>query len=151
MKTIKEHIKTNQYKPAYLLYGAEDYLKKSYQAKLKDGILGSGDEMNYSYFEGKGIEVERIVESAQTLPFFADHRLIMIKNSGLFKSQNDLADFIKEFPDTTVLVFVEQEVDKRNRLFKVVKESLPIRYLDRNTKNAEIASCVPLCQEPSPR
>ncbi len=122
MKTIKEHIKTNQYKPVYLLYGNEDYLKKSYQAKLKEGILGSGDEMNYSYFEGKGIEVERIVESAQTLPFFADHRLIMVKNSGLFKSQNDLADFIKEFPDTTVLVFVEQEVDKRNRLFKAVKD-----------------------------
>ena len=122
MKTIKEHIKTNQYKPVYLLYGTEDYLKKSYQAKLKEGILGSGDEMNYAYFEGKGIEVERIVESAQTLPFFADHRLIMIKNSGFFKSQNDLADYIKEFPDTTVLVFVEQEVDKRNRLFKAVKE-----------------------------
>lgn len=122
MKTIKEHIKTNQYKPAYLLYGTEDYLKKLYQGKLKDGILGSGDEMNYSYFEGKGIEIERIVESAQTLPFFADHRLIMIKNSGLFKSQNDLADYIKDFPDTTVLVFVEQEVDKRNRLFKAVKE-----------------------------
>ena len=122
MKTIKEHIKTNQYKPAYLLYGTEDYLKKSYQAKLKEGILGSGDEMNYTYFEGKGIEVEKIIESAQILPFFADHRLIMIKNSGFFKSQNDLADYIKGFPDTTVLVFVEQEVDKRNRLFKAVKE-----------------------------
>ena len=122
MKTIKEHIKTNQYKPAYLLYGTEDYLKKSYQVKLKDGILGTGDEMNYTYFEGKGIEVERIVESAQTLPFFAEHRLIVIKNSGFFKNQNNLADYIRDFPDTTVLVFVEQEVDKRNRLFKAVKE-----------------------------
>ena len=122
MKTIKEHIKTNQYKPAYLLYGTEDYLKKLYQGKLKDGILGAGDEMNYSYFEGKGIPVEQIVESAQTLPFFAERRLIMVKNSGFFKSQNDLADFIRDFPDTTVLVFVEQEVDKRSRLYKAVKE-----------------------------
>ena len=122
MKTIKEHIKNNQYKPAYLLYGTEDYLKKLYQGKLKDGILGSGDEMNYSYFEGKGISVEQIVASAQTLPFFSDRRLIMIKNSGFFKSQNDLADVIRDFPDTTVLVFVEQEVDKRNRLYKAVKE-----------------------------
>ena len=122
MKTIKEHIRTNQYKPVYLLYGAEDYLKKLYQNKLKEAILSSSDEMNYSYFEGKGIEIEKIVDSAQTLPFFADYRLITIKNSGLFKSQNDLADYIKTFPDTTIIVFVEQEVDKRNRLFKLVKE-----------------------------
>ena len=41
MNTIKEHIKKNQYKRAYLLYGTEDYLKKLYQKKLKDAILGS--------------------------------------------------------------------------------------------------------------
>lgn len=122
MKTIKEHIKTNQYKRAYLLYGTEDYMKKLYQEKLKEGILASKDEMNYSYFEGKGIEVPKIVEIAQTLPFFAERRLIVVKNSGFFKSQNDLADAIREFPDTTVIVFVEQEIDKRNRLFKAVKE-----------------------------
>lgn len=122
MKTIKEHIKTNQYKPVYLLYGTEDYLKKLYQGKLKEAILSGSDEMNYSYFEGKGIEIEKVVDTAQTLPFFADYRLIVIKNSGLFKSQNNLADYVKTFPDTTIVVFVEQEVDKRNRLFKAVKE-----------------------------
>ena len=122
MKTIKEHIKTNQYKPVYLLYGTEDYLKKLYQNKLKEAILSGSDEMNYSYFEGKSIEIEKIVDSAQTLPFFANYRLIVIKNSGLFKNQNDLADYIKTFPDTTIIVFVEQEVDKRNRLFKVAEK-----------------------------
>lgn len=122
MKNIKEHIKLNQFKPVYLLYGTESYLKKLYKDKLKAAILGDGDEMNFSYFEGKGIDVSKVISAANTLPFFSDKRLIIIENSGLFKSQSDLADYIKSIPDTTHIIFTESEIDKRNRLFKAVKD-----------------------------
>ncbi|BCN31744.1 DNA polymerase III subunit delta [Anaeromicropila herbilytica] len=122
MRNIKEHIKQNQFKPVYLLYGQEAYLKNLYKGKLKEAILNGSDEMNYSYFEGKGIDITKVTGIADTLPFFSERRLIIIENSGFFKSQNDLADYIKVLPDTTYIVFVESEVDKRNRLYKVVKD-----------------------------
>lgn len=122
MKNIKEHIKQNQFKSVYLLYGQEAYLRNLYKGKLKEAILNGSDEMNYSYFEGKGIDVNKVTEIADTLPFFSERRLIIIENSGFFKSQNDLADYIKGIPDTTYFVFVENEVDKRNRLYKAIKE-----------------------------
>lgn len=122
MQVINSHIKNNEFKPVYLIYGTEDYLKKQYKQKLKTAVLGSSDEMNYSYFEGKGIDVSKVIESAQTLPFFHDKRVIIVENSGFFKSANDLADHIKDFPESSVVVFVENEVDKRNRLYKAVKE-----------------------------
>ena len=122
MQTIKEHIKNNEYKPVYLLCGTEDYLKKLYQDKLKAGILAGSDDMNYSYFEGKETDPLKIMMAADTLPFFSEHRLICVKNSGLFKSSNDLADYLKTMPNSTHIVFVENEVDKRNRLYKAVKE-----------------------------
>lgn len=122
MQVIKEHIKSNSYKPVYLLYGEEAYLKNLYKKKLKDGIMGDSDEMNYTHFEGKGIDIAKVIEIADTMPFFADKRLILIENSGLFKAQSDLPDYIKGIPDTAYIVFVESEVDKRNRLYKVVKE-----------------------------
>lgn len=121
LKNIKEHIKQNQFKPVYLLYGAESYLKKLYKDKLKEAILKGSDDMNFSYFEGKGAEVSKIIEVAETLPFFSERRLIIIENSSLFKSQNDLADYMKSIPATTHIVFIESEIDKRNRLFKAVK------------------------------
>lgn len=123
MQIIKEHIKQNQYKPVYLLYGSEAYLKKLYRNKLKDGILDGADSMNYSYFEGKGIEESRVIEMAETLPFFAERRLIVIENSGWFKNQNSFADYVKQIPSTTYLVFAENEVDKRSRMYKAVKEN----------------------------
>ena len=122
MNTIKEHLKRQAFKPVYLLYGSEDYLKCLYRDKLKTGILNDGSDMNYSYFEGKGIDTVKIMDIADTLPFLAERRLIIIENSGFFKSQNSLADEIGTLPDTTHIIFVEQEVDKRNRLFKAVNK-----------------------------
>lgn len=135
MQNIKEHIKLNQYKPVYLLYGTEAYLKKLYKNKLKDGILGDSDAMNYTYYEGKGIDIYKVIETAETLPFFSERRLIIIENSGLFKSQSDLADYIKKIPETTHLVFVENEVDKRNRLFKAVKDCGMVSQMDGMDEN----------------
>ncbi len=122
MQTIKEHIKNNQFKPVYLLYGAEDYLKKLYQNKLKQGIIGEGDDLNFSMFEGKGIDISEVTGIAQTLPFFSERRLILIRDSGFLKSANDLAEVLKEMPETTHIVFVESEIDKRNRLYKAIKD-----------------------------
>ena len=122
MKAIKEHIKTNSYKPVYLLYGTEAYLKRFYAKKLKDGVLGDGDEMNASSFAGKNIDWVEVQNLSDTLPFFADRRVILLENTGAFKAACDFADYIVHIPDSTVLIFVEEEVDKRNRLYKAVKE-----------------------------
>lgn len=123
MKMINEHIRTNEYAKVYLLYGEEVYLRKQYRDKLKNAIAGD-DTMNYSYFEGDKIAVREVLDIAQTLPFFSEHRLIIIENSGFFKSSNDeLADYIKNIPDYLIMIFVEDEIDKRNRVYKAVNEA----------------------------
>jgi DNA polymerase-3 subunit delta len=122
MKVIKEHIKTGSFKTYYLLYGSEEYLKKLYRDKLRTAIIGDGSDMNYSYFEGKGLDLKEISQIAQTLPFFSDKRLVIIENSGLFKASNEFAAMVKIIPDSTFFIFVESEVDKRNKLFKMVKD-----------------------------
>lgn len=121
MQRIKEDIKNKTYHPIYLLYGEEDYLKRLYRDSLKNSIVAE-DEMNYSYYEGGGVDLLQVRELADTLPFFQDYRLIVLENSGLFKSANDLADYLPQMPDTTILLFVEKEIDKRNRLYKYVSK-----------------------------
>lgn len=122
MQTINEDIKSGQYKKVYLLYGEESLLKQSYKKKLKEAVAGD-DTMNYNYFEGKGLDVNELISLSDTMPFFSDKRLIIIEDSGFFKTSSEaLADYLPMIPDTTCIVFVEDAVDKRNRLFKKVKE-----------------------------
>ena len=120
MKTIREHMKTNQYKPVYLLYGSESYLKQYYMKKLREAIIGDGESMNVSMFSGKEIDWKEIQTLADTMPFFAERRVIVLENTGTLKSAGDFADYVPNIPDTTVVIFVEEEVDKRNRLFKAI-------------------------------
>ena len=122
MKVIKEHIKTGSFKKFYLLYGSEDYLKKLYRDKLKAAILQDGADLNFSYFEGKEAEPRKVYEVAQTLPFFCDRRLVIIENSGLFKAASELSDLLSDTPDSTVIIFVESEIDKRSKLYKLIKD-----------------------------
>lgn len=122
MQTLNEDIKANNFKPVYLIYGEESFLKSSYKKKLKEAVTG-GDTMNYNYFEGKGLDVNELISLADTMPFFAEKRLILVEDSGFFKtSQDTLTDYLPSIPDTTCLVFVEEAVDKRSRLYKRVNE-----------------------------
>ncbi len=122
MQTLNQDIKERSFKKIYLLYGDEPFLVGSYKKKLREAITG-GDTMNFNYFEGKNPDVREIISLADTMPFFADRRLILVDGSGFFKSaQEELAAYLPQMPDTTCLVFAESEVDKRNRLYKRVKE-----------------------------
>ena len=122
MKTLNEDIKTGNFKPVYLLYGEEAYLKKQYRDRITKAIFPDGDTVNYAYYEGKGINPGELIDLAETMPFFADRRLIVIENSGFFKNASpELADYIKTMPDTACFLFVENEADKRGKMYKAVK------------------------------
>lgn len=119
MPAIDEDIKSRSFSHIYLLYGEERYLVNYYKDKLIKALLPEGDTMNYSVFAGNKLLPEPIIDAAETMPFFAEHRVILVENSGFFKSANDkLADYLKELPETAYLIFVEEEVDKRGRMYK---------------------------------
>lgn len=121
MKRIIQDIKEGTFCHAYLLYGEEAYLRKQYRDKLRDALVAPGDTMNCSIYAGKDINVNEVTDMAGTMPFFAERRVIIVENSGWMKSGNEkIAELLKKIPDTTYLLFIEEEVDKRSRLFKAV-------------------------------
>ena len=122
MKVLNQDIKNHTFKPVYCLYGEEAFLKQSYKNQLKAAILGE-DTMNFQSFYGKDVDVGEVISLADTMPFFAEKRLILIENSGLFKKDAEpLASYLSRMPESTVLLFVEEQVDKRNKLYKKVRD-----------------------------
>lgn len=123
MKTIDEDIRSGQFLNVYLLYGSEHYLKQQYKEKLKQALSAPGDTMNVKRFEGRGINPLAVIDLAETMPFFADHRLIIIEDSGFFKNGcEELANYLPDLPAATIIVFVESEIDKRGKLYKTANK-----------------------------
>ena len=124
MQQLLEDIKNRQFRQVYLLYGQEAYLKNQYRDKLKEALVQDGDTMNFTVFKGKNSNPGEIIDLAETMPFLAERRVILIEDSGFFKKGGEqLADYLKEPASTVCILFSESEVDKRNKLFKAVKDN----------------------------
>ena len=123
MNRIEEDIRSGSFSGVYLFYGEEDFLKRFYGEKLKDALVDKEDTINLNFWKGSDVDVNELIGQAMTMPFFAEHRLILLENTGLFKKGGDsLADFLPDMPEETVLVFCETEVDRRSRLYRQVQK-----------------------------
>lgn len=124
MQRINDDIKTGSFKPVYLLYGEERYLKKQYTDRLRKALCSEGDNMNTHFYEGKNVPVGEIIDLAETLPFLAPRRVIFVSSSGLFKSGGEkMAEYLSAPSESACFIFTEEEVDKRSRLYKAVQKT----------------------------
>ena len=123
MQKLLQDIKKREYSQMYLLHGEEAYLRKQYRDKMKEALVDAADTMNNHYYEGKDTKIEEIIDLAETLPFFADRRVIVIENSGWFQKGGDrMAEYLGTLPETTYFIFVETQIDKRSKLYKTVNK-----------------------------
>ena len=153
-RQFNEAIKSGDLKRVYLLSGEQAYLRLQNRDKLVKALMGDGDAMNLSRYTGADVTARELIDMAQTLPFFADRRVIVLENTGLLnpksasksvtgsKTSSSIAEeadkiaaFIPEIPDTTSILFVEESVDKRGRLYKAIVKS-------RKDKQGDILECV---------
>jgi DNA polymerase-3 subunit delta len=124
MKRVAQDIKKGEFQNLYLLYGEESYLRRQYRDNLKNALISPDDSMNYTVYAGKDINVGEVIDMADTMPFFAERRVVVIENSGWCKSGNErMAEYVKNIPATTYIIFVEDEIDKRNKLYKNIVDN----------------------------
>ena len=124
----------NEIKSLYLFYGEEQYLVETVINKIKkkfgEKILG----INYILIDDTNIE--EVIPSIEMPAFGYDKKLIIVKNSGLFKKdgrkkngspiQEKIVEFIKNnmeiINDSVILIFSEIEVDK-NIVYEVIEKN----------------------------
>ena len=152
-RKLNEELKSGDYRRVYLLSGEQTYLRLQNRDKLVKALMGDGDAMNLTRWTGADVSARDIIDMACTLPFFADRRVIVLENTGLLNPKSvtrsvsgaktsaavaqeseKLAGFIKEIPDTTAIIFAEESVDKRGKLYKAIDQS-------RKEELGEILEC----------
>lgn len=145
MKSLNEDLKTGKFKQIYLLYG-EDYLKTQFKQRFIKSMISPDDTMNLTVYEGKKTDVNEVIGQAETMPFFAERRLIVLEETGLFKSGGtELGDYLKNLPETTYMIFVETDIDKRSKLYKAVKDKgriVELKIQDESTLRSWIRGIV---------
>lgn len=129
MTELDTDIRNKTFRPMYLLYGQEEYLKKNYRNLLLKGLLPEGTDgsMNYTAYSGS-VDVKELIAQAETMPFFADYRVILVEDSGLFskkgkkEDRDTLAQYLAAPAETVRFLFIEDEAVKTYKVYKAIAE-----------------------------
>ena len=130
-KKIEQDLKNEEIKNVLLLYGKEQYLVKwSVDIILKKYINDECRAFDFFEIDPETATFSGIIESCETLSMFSAKRVVYLPDfpiisGGKLKSLPDadeklLAEYIKEIPDTCLLVITAETADKRKKLYKEI-------------------------------
>ena len=108
----------------YLLFGEDEYLRDEYLKKIKKTF---GEiQLGINYVQIDENNVSNIISDIETPAFGFPSKLIIAKNTGLFKKKNALSETLSEYLKTAnlegvELIFIEIEPEK-NSLFNVISK-----------------------------
>lgn len=108
----------------YLLFGEDEYLINEYLKKIKKAFGEVKLGINYVQIDENN--VTNIISDIETPAFGFPSKLIIAKNTGLFKKKNALSESVAEYLKTAnldgvELVFIEIEPEK-NSLYNLISK-----------------------------
>lgn len=132
--------------PSVLLFeGEEEQLKQEALSALRAAVLPAGMEaLNETVLEDT--ETDRIIADAETQPFMADRRLVVIRDlpalTGRAEADEKLVAWLPSVPESTILLFYcSGKPDGRKKLYNTVKKMGGIVTFDP-LKGAELVRFV---------
>lgn len=146
---IKKEYKTPS--GVYVLFGEEDYLKRFYASKIREGILGDSPYalFNHAVFAAKGFSADAALDALATPPVFDEKKLIELTefNFADLKSAEveALLDFLTEAAEYDYAVVVMNladgaldygtakgsQIKKPSALYKKLDKVAKMAYLPR--------------------
>ena len=102
--------------PFYLFVSDESLLVQRELKRCKNEIVAENlRAFNLDVLDGKGLEAQKVVSIARTLPMMGPKRLIVIENLEKMKSKEllTLLGYLKTANPETVICATSQKIDKR--------------------------------------
>ena len=128
-----------------LLFGEDRFARTEALHELREPYDADGSlTANSLTLEGQALSPAALRAAVLTVPFLADHRLVRVEglagrfNYGQRRGQrrgvgewDGLDEILAEVPPTTILVFMEEALDARNPIRRVIEEHAEAREFKR--------------------
>ena len=134
IENLEKELKNNQIQSIYLLYGEELFLLESCLKKIKNIFGECVKGINYINIDDTNIE--ELVSDIETPAFGYEKKLIVVRNAQLLKKDGKrknealtnlknkinetIVENIEEIKKSVILIFIEEDVDEKQELFKTI-------------------------------
>ena len=114
---------------------ARDYTWEPYLAEqvierlMAQYVDPSLRDLSYSAFYAEETKADKIALEAQTLPFLAERRVILVRNAHVYNVEGHvkhLLDYLQSPCDTCLLILVASELDRRSKFYKACEKTAHI-------------------------
>ncbi len=145
---LRTRLRRREISPVYLLFGAETYLRDLAAKTIADFVFADNPARDFNEDEFSLNQNENLtyaLASAEQLPMIAPKRLIRIVDVKVSQSgtkdtlkedfETVLSNYLKNPSETSVVIFVADELDKRRRMAKLlIEHSVAVEFarLDEN-------------------
>ena len=141
----------------FLFTGEETFLLHEQVKSWKDAFKEKHEgDMNLITINGQEAEMGEVIAQIESMPFLADKRLIFIeglpeapktrnadkvtkKDEARDKELKKITDYLEKIPDTSVVIFVQPNPDKRKSLYKKLVQHATVKEFNQ-------LSCIALNQ-----
>lgn len=119
--------------PAYLIVGADELKRDAAVRRLRCRVPADMSDFNLDELDGASLEEPgQLISSAQTMPFCADFRLVIVNGAGeLAKPVSEaVVSYLADPNPQCVLCLVAEKLAKNTRLYKAVAKVGPHSVID---------------------
>lgn len=132
---LRKQLSRREFAPVYLLFGAETFLRDLAAKTIADFVLKESSlrEFNETVFSLGSDNLLYALSAAEQLPMMAARRVIKItdvrisanSNKDNLKEENEdlLASYLRRPAETSVVLFIADELDKRRKMAKLLIEN----------------------------
>lgn len=130
-KLIKE-FNEEKFDNVYLFYGEEQYIIDNLIDYLVKKIDPVYRDFNVKFLDWEDYNLEDILANLETLPFMGDHTFTIVSHGEKMNKElsdqetESLRNYIKSPNKTSVLIFLANKMDKRKKMYKMLKKDARI-------------------------
>ena len=142
---LRKQLQKREFAPVYLLFGAETYLRDLAAKTITELILKESSlrEFNETVFSLNSENLQYALAAAEQLPMMASRRVIQItgvkisansnKDNLKEESEDLLLSYLKRPAESSVVLFVADELDKRRKMAKLlIENSVAVEFSELN-------------------
>lgn len=135
-KEALKELKGGRFRPIYVLYGKDRFRLQQFIEALTDAMFTAEErELGIVKFDTADTSIDEAVLEAETLPFFVQRKLIVIRDAAVLASggkenskvehkPEKLLQYMEYPSETSVIVFAvhAEKLDERRKLVKTLKD-----------------------------
>jgi DNA polymerase-3 subunit delta len=142
-KDLWPEIAQGQPGPLYGIFGPEDFLRRELlDLFIQAPVFAQNPQLNQQHFQAGEVSPGKVADSANTLPFLASRRLLLVHDIDAYKVEelNQFLTYLDNPCPSTCLVFSAARLDARSRFSQALRKKGKVIMVPEKLSARELPS-----------